>query len=199
VPYLYFTLFYSTSYTTEWVSSIVTKLKYIAAYWGLSLGDCCAYDPIQATTSELIHNVGGILAVLAVSWIIFAIISFCSSHIEAESLQKGHRLFKYYMLTAHLYFLMQITFASTSAIYNYTLNNRIDAVNITLALFVLIGVCFFLVSLCYITSISKFDGSFEEKSSKAATRQTVHHSKETEQNESNIVINLSNIKEAGRE
>ncbi len=160
VPYLYFTLFYSTSYSTEWISSITTKLKYVAAYWGLSLGDCCAHDYIQGTTSELISNVGGILSVLAVSWVIFAIISFCSSNIEAEPLQKGRLLFKYYLLTAHLYFLMQITFASTSAIYNHTLNNRIDAINVTAALFLLIGLIFFLISLCYITSISKFDGSF---------------------------------------
>lgn len=69
-------------------------------------------------------------------------------------------MFKYYMLTVHLYCLAQLTFASTSPIYHYILNNRVDAINITLSLFLLIAICFSLISLCYITSISKFDGSF---------------------------------------
>jgi hypothetical protein len=180
VPYLYFTLFLSTSYTTEWVASIATKLKHIAGYWGFSLGECCVHDDIQSTTSELMHNVGAILCVLAASWVVFGLVSLCSSKCESESLLRGYRIFKYYMLTAHLYCLAQLTYASTTPLYHYTLNNRIDAANITLALFLLITICFSLVSLCYTTSISKFDGSFEEKSSKAATRQTVHHSKHTE-------------------
>ena len=127
-----------------------------------------------------------------------ALLSFCTYKRQNESLLRAYRMFKYYMLTAHLYCLAQLTFASTTPLYLYTLNNRIDAINTTLALFLLIAICFALISLAYITSISKFDGSFEEKSSKAATRQTVQHSKDTEQNESNIVINLSNMKDAGK-
>lgn len=196
VPYLYSTLFLSTSYTTEWVASIASKLKHVAAYWGFSLGECCERDYIQSTTSELMDNVGAILCLLAASWIAFGILSLFSSKCENEPLLRGYRMFKYYMLTAHLYFVAQLTYAATSPVFHYTLNNRIDAINITLSLFLLIAICFSLVSLCYVTSISKFDGSFEEKSSRAATHHSVHLSKDTEQNESNIVINLSNIKEA---
>lgn len=79
VPYLYFTLFLSTNYTTEWVASITNKLKNIAGYWGFSLGECCVQDYIQLTTSELIHNVGAILSILAASWVAFGIVSVCSS------------------------------------------------------------------------------------------------------------------------
>jgi hypothetical protein len=51
VPYLYFTLFYSTSYTSEWIASAVSQLKYSAAYFGFSIGQCCTADSIQNTTS----------------------------------------------------------------------------------------------------------------------------------------------------
>lgn len=107
---------------------------------------------------------------------------------------------KYFLLTFHIFFLLQLTFASFNALTNYTLSNRIDAINITLALFILIGISFYIASLWYITSISKFDGSLDEMSSKAATRQTVEKesSSNTEQNDSNIVINLSSVKEMNR-
>ena len=103
-------------------------------------------------------------------------------------------------MTFHIFFLLQLTFASLTALTHYTLSNKIDAINITLALFILIGVAFFIASLWYITGISKFDGSQEEMSSKAATRQTVEKesSSNTEQNDSNIVINLSSVKEMNR-
>ena len=103
-------------------------------------------------------------------------------------------------MTFHIFFLLQLTFASFTALTHYTLSNKIDAINITLALFILIGVAFFIASLWYITGISKFDGSQEEMSSKAATRQTVEKesSSNTEQNDSNIVINLSSVKEMNR-
>jgi hypothetical protein len=65
---------------------------------------------------------------------------------------------------------MQSTFAATYAVYNYTLSNKIDAFNTTLALFMLIGICFFLAFLWYITYISKFDGNYDAMSSRAATR-----------------------------
>lgn len=82
-------------------------------------------------------------------------------------------MFKYYLLTIHLYFFIQLTYSATYGIYNYILENRADAINVTLALFMLIASAFFVISLWYITCISKFDGSFDEMSSKAATRNTV--------------------------
>jgi hypothetical protein len=118
-------------------------------------------------------NVGGILIALLITWVIFVILYFFNFHIEGETLLKCYRMFKYFLLTAHLFFLSQLTFASLNALTSYTLNNRIDAVNITFGLFMLIGICFFIASLWYITRISKFDGSFDEMSSKAATRHTI--------------------------
>lgn len=76
VPYLYFTLFYSTCYTTEWISPMASHLKYIAAYFGFSLGSCCSADSIQGTTSELINNVGVILLILVALWVVYFILSF---------------------------------------------------------------------------------------------------------------------------
>jgi hypothetical protein len=115
-------------------------------------------------------------------------------------LLKIYRMLKYFLLTAHLFFLTQLSYAAAYGIVNYELSDRIDAINITLALFLLVGIVFFVISLWYITSISKFDGSYDEMSSKAATRNTIQKepSKNTEQNESNIVINLSNVKESSR-
>ena len=105
-------------------------------------------------------NVGAILIVLVAMWIVFLIISFFNLHIEADLLVKVQRMFKYFLLTAHLLFFMQITYAAFYAVYNYTLNNKIDAMNITLGVFLSIALSFFIISLWYITRISKFDGSF---------------------------------------
>lgn len=51
VPYLYFTLFYSTCYTTEWISPMASNLKYLSGFFGFSFGICCTADSIQGTTS----------------------------------------------------------------------------------------------------------------------------------------------------
>ena len=76
VPYLYFTLFYSTAYSTEWISPMASNLKYMAGYFGFSFGSCCSADTIQGTTSELISNVGVILLILVSLWIVYFIFSF---------------------------------------------------------------------------------------------------------------------------
>jgi hypothetical protein len=74
VPYLYFTLFYSTSYTSEWISSIASRLKYPSAYWGFSFGQCCSIDAIKNTSSEIMDNIGAILLVFIAIWGIFIVL-----------------------------------------------------------------------------------------------------------------------------
>lgn len=68
-------------------------------------------------------------------------------------------MLKYYLLTLHLAVFLQLAYSSMYALSKYQLNNRIDAANITISLFITFSAVFLTVLLWYVTAKNKFVGT----------------------------------------
>lgn len=107
----------------------------------------------------------------------------------------------YYLLSLQLLVLMQVAYFSLYSLSKYQLITRTDSINTTLSLFLSLFILFFIVSLWYLTAISRFEGTADDLNSKAATRHTQEKeptNKTDEQEYYNRVVNLSEIKESTR-
>lgn len=151
VPYLYFTVFYSTGYTTDWLSPMASNLKYIALYFGFSFGPCCSNDSVLGTTSEVVSNAGAVIIVLLAFWLAYLIIFLFTLRNKAEILKKALKMTKYLLLTLHAFFFFELIFASLNALTKYVNNNKVDGANLFIALLVLMVTCCLMVYLWYVT------------------------------------------------
>lgn len=198
-PYIYLIYFHSTAYTNDWISASVGGLARQSMKGGVTLGDCCSVDSIKGTSSEFLSNAGLIILALIVGWAIYGLAKLVDSCRDSNDKQsKGTGYVWYYLLSVQLIVLMQVSYYSVYALGKYTLNNRTDAINITLSLFMLFSVLFFMASLWYLTFKSKFEGTEDNLTSKAATRHTEDKepSNQTEEVDYHQVINMSAIKES---
>ena len=151
VPYLYFTVFYSTGYTTDWLSPMASNLKYIALYFGFSFGPCCSNDSILGTTSEVVSNSGAVIIVLLAFWLVYLVLFLFTLKNKAEILTKALQMTKYLLVTLHAFFFFELIFASFNTFTKYVNNNKVDGANFFIALTVLIVICCFLLYLWFVT------------------------------------------------
>ena len=120
------------------------------------MGDCCSIDSIKGTTNEFLSNIGLVMLVLLVGWALFGIAKLIDDCSGRDKPSKGTGYIWYYLLTLQLIVLMQVGYYSVYALANYRLSNQIDAINITLSLFMVFSFLFLLASLWYLTFKSKF-------------------------------------------
>ena len=201
VPYLYFTVFYATGYTTDWLSPMASNLKYVALFFGFSFGPCCSSDSLLGTTSEVVSNAGAVIVVLLAFWLAYLTIFLFTLKNKAEILAKALRMTKYLLVTLHAFFFFVLIFASLNAFTKYTNSNKVDGANLFFALAVLIVTCCFLLYLWFATC-TKFQAnlrSASEKGSKAPSEKKAFadvqpNQPNLEHDESNIVIRMSNAK-----
>lgn len=160
-PILFFTYYYSTSYSNEWISKIMASTQIFSFYSGFSLGMCCSADTFKNMSSEVTYNIGYILIVLVVFWLAFGVLKAISVYSWGENLNKWLAMLKYYIFIVHLMVVPQICYASLNSLSNFRLLNRIDSINTTLSLLILLFVILMLVSLWYLTKISNFTGFYD--------------------------------------
>jgi hypothetical protein len=113
-------------------------------------------DTIKGTTSEYLNNSGYIMLALVISWLVFGAAKLIDDCSGRDKPSKCSGYVWYYLLTLQLIVLMQVSYYSIYALFNYSLNNTLDSVNITTSLFMLFSVLFFLASLWYLTFKNKF-------------------------------------------
>ena len=182
VPYFYSTFFVATTYTTEWITNAAEALRWLALEGGISIGDCCEVDDFKGVRSEVLSNVGVVVALIIFGWMLFGLcrlLERCVS--ESSCLKTVLSTIKYLIFGVSLIVFFQLTFASMYALANYKLYNEFDTVNITLSLLIVFSASFALVSLWYTTKISNFTRPADEIKSNEVSRHSVSKGDESEE------------------
>lgn len=136
VPYIFFTLFYSTGYTTD-------------------------YSLILNTTSKVVSNTGAILITLIILWIFYLTVFLFTLKNKAQILLKMLKMIKYFLLTFHAFFFFGLAFAFLNTFTKYVNYNKVDGANLFIGLIVLTTICAFIVYIWYAT-YKKFEVDHNE-------------------------------------
>lgn len=122
----------------------------LSMFGGFSLGNCCKkINEFYNFSSELISNSFFILLALIIVWILVGI-----SYLVFKYFIKKIEIWnyaKYFALTAHILLIFPIFYTSLNALNFYSLENIVDAFNITLSIAISIFSLFLVILSWYVT------------------------------------------------